>query len=182
MFVALDSLLASLIAAVAQITLLFCFCFGVAHGGEDIEYKIKAAYLYNFTKFITWPEKNTATFNICVVGNDPFQNLLDSLEAKTALDKPIRVFRYDNTNQANECHIIYFDKIEPSFASAPQAFGSLTVSSQPSFAEAGGMIGFTLNEDKIKLTINLKALKQSGLEISAKLIEVSTLVAGDEHE
>ncbi|WP_230874862.1 YfiR family protein [Methylomonas sp. LL1] len=161
----------------------------MAYGDESLEYKIKAAYLYNFTKFITWPENHATTFNICIVGGDPFRKLLDNLESKTAFDKPIRVFRYAHIKQAKDCHIAYFDKIEDvTSISAPNSLivgalpSTLTVGSQPFFAESGGMIGFVLEQEKIKLHINLKALKLSGLEISAKLIEVSTLVKEDEHE
>lgn len=173
-----DRTLASLIAAVAQIAVLFQLCFSTAHGSEILEYKVKAAYLYNFTKFISWPKKNTLTFNICIIGNDPFGSLLDSLESKTALDKPIRIFRYHNTQQAKDCHIIYLDQASPGLTIE----NALTVSSRPLFAESGGMIGFTLKNEKVKLHINLKTVKQSGLGISAKLIEVSTLVGEDEHE
>lgn len=155
-----------------------------ANGADDLEYKIKAAYLYNFTKFISWPTPPSSTFNLCLVGNDPFQDALDSLEHKKALDKPIRIFRYDQAKQVKDCHIIYFDN--PSSASNIGQSNALLVASlnpdggdQAFFSQAGGMIGFALEQDKVKLRINLKALKQSGLSISAKLIEVSTLVDGD---
>lgn len=175
-------LFANPVAAIARLALLLCLCVTHAHADESLEYKIKAAYLYNFTKFITWPEKNTASFNICIVGDDPFQNLLNSLETKTAFDKPIHVFRYNDVNQAKDCHIVYFDKTAPRAAMTTQTTGSLTVSSQSSFAESGGMIGFVLEEEKVKLHINLRALKQSGLGVSAKLIEVATLIEGNGHE
>jgi len=170
------------IAVITKIALVFGLSFGTALGSDNLEYKIKAAYLYNFTKFISWPPKNTATFNICIVGSgsDPFNGLLDSLETKTALDKPIRVFRYSDVKQTIDCHIVYFDLSFPNTAAI--ASGSLSVSSLPHFAESGGMIGFVLEDEKIKLHINLKALKQNGLGISAKLIEVATLVEGDGHE
>ncbi|MGY6277322.1 YfiR family protein [Methylomonas sp. MgM2] len=168
------------IAATTKIALLLTLSFGITYASENLEYKIKAAYLYNFTKFISWPDKNTTTFNICIVGQDPFQNLLDSLETKTAQGKPIRVFRYSDAKQTADCHIVYFDT-SPAPANT-LVFGSLTVSSQPSFAESGGMIGFVLENGKVKLQINLKALKQNGLGISAKLIEVATLVEGDGNE
>lgn len=166
--------------AATKIALLFCLSFGVVHGSESLEYKVKAAYLYNFTKFISWPEKNTATFNICIVGDDPFNELLDSLESKTAQGKPIRVFRYSAIQQTSDCHIVYLD--DPAPIETNYVLGRLSVSSQPAFAESGGMIGFVLEDEKVKLHINLKALRQSGLVISAKLIEVATLVGGDEHE
>lgn len=179
-FFAGDRSFASVLAVVAKIGLLFCLGFGVAQGNETLEFKIKAAYLYNFTKFITWPQTSIPTFNICVVGDDPFQDLLDSLESKTVQDKPIRVFRFASAKQAKDCQIVYLDKTESSLA--PRAVGSLTVSSQSLFAESGGMIGFALEDDKIKLHINLKAMKQGGLSISAKLIEVATLVEETEHD
>lgn len=184
-----DGLSVKYIAAVTKITLLICLFSGQAYGEESLEYKIKTAYLYNFTKFITWPKTNNPTFNICLVGDDLFQNLLDSLETKTAQDKPIRIFRYGHIKQVKDCQIIYFSHsdthLDLSLTNAllvGNLNNRLSVSSQPFFAESGGMIGFVLDQEKVKLHINLKAIKQSGLEISAKLIEVSTLVGGDSHE
>lgn len=171
--------------------LLLCCC--VSHPSQadenNMEYKVKAAYLYNFTKFITWPEKASPTFNICIIGNDPFGKLLDPLESKTVLDKPIRLFRFDTAKQAKDCDIVYFDNTDqradlaiPGVLLIGSLKKALTVSSQPFFAESGGMIGFALDDEKVKLHINLKALKQSGLNVSAKLLEVATLVEGGEHE
>jgi hypothetical protein len=184
-----DGFYAYLTATVGRIVLLIGLMTVAAHSEESLEYKIKAAYLYNFTKFITWPPIQNDTFNICLIGNDPFQGLLDNLETKTAQDKQIRIYRYENVKQANQCQIIYFDALN-----THQSVGitnallvgnlseKLTVGSQPFFAESGGMIGFALEQEKVKLHINLKTLKQSGLSISAKLIEVSTVVEEDEHE
>jgi len=171
---------ARLVAIVANTTLLFCLGCQAAKADDAVELKIKAAYLYNFTKFITWPATSAPTFNFCVIGLDPFNELLDSLESKTAQDKPIRVFRFDSVKQAKDCQILYDDKNTAALKALGP--GILSVSSQTLFAESGGMIGFVLEDDKIKLHINLGALRQSGLSISAKLIEVSTLVKGDEHD
>lgn len=178
-----------MMAAFVKMTLLMCCFCGPAQADGNLEYKVKAAYLYNFTKFISWPERNTATFNICIIGNNPFGNLLDALETKTALDKPIRLLRLDTVKQAKDCHIAYLDITDnrenisiPGVLTIASLTKTLTVSSQPFFAEQGGMIGFVIEDEKVKLHINLKALKQSGLGISAKLIEVATLVEGGEHE
>lgn len=177
-------------ATFLKLALLAC-CFGhLSHADENnLEYKVKAAYLYNFTKFITWPEKTSPTFNICIIGGDPFGDLLTPLESKTALDKPIRLFRFDSAKQAKDCDIAYFENADQRTDLALAGVllvgtlkKALTVSSQPFFAESGGMIGFVLDDTKVKLHINLKALRQSGLGISAKLIEVATLVEGGEHE
>lgn len=184
-----DGFYAYLTATVGRMVLLIGLTTVAAHADESLEYKIKAAYLYNFTKFITWPPIQSDTFNICLIGNDPFQDLLDNLETKTAQDKPIKIFRYDNARQASQCQIIYFDTLnshQSIVSTSALLVGNLSeklsVGSQPFFAESGGMIGFVLEQEKVKLHINLKTLKQSGLSISAKLIEVSTVVGEDEHE
>lgn len=180
---------AFLTATVGRIVLLSGLMMAAVQAEESLEYKIKAAYLYNFTKFITWPPIQNDSFNICLIGNDPFQGLLDNLETKTAQDKPIRIFRYDTVKQASQCQILYFDtpnSLPNTAITHALLVGNLserlTVGSQAYFAESGGMIGFALEQEKVKLHINLKALKQSGLGISAKLIEVSTVVGEDEHE
>jgi hypothetical protein len=170
---------------------LLCCCVGQQSQADELnlEYKIKAAYLYNFTKFITWPEKTSPTFNICIIGNDPFGSLLSPLESKTVQDKPIRLYKFDAPKQAKDCDIVYFDNPDqradlalPGVLLVGSLKKSLTVSSEPFFAESGGMIGFALDDGKVKLHINLKALKQNGFSVSAKLIEVATLVEGGEHE
>lgn len=178
-----DGIIAKFLAAVGPVFLLLSLTTGIVCAEVSLEYKIKAAYLYNFTKFISWPENPAATFNICLVGNDPFKDLLNDLETKTALGKPIRVFRFSKISQVKNCQIVYFDNTDrlptldlPNVLLVGNLSNSLTVSSQPFFAQSGGMIGFVLEEEKVKLHINLKAVKQSGLGISAKLIEVSTLV------
>jgi hypothetical protein len=170
--------------------ILFCFVSQPSPADElNLEYKVKAAYLYNFTKFITWPEKASPTFNICIIGHDPFGSLLSPLESKTVQEKPIRLFKFDTPKQAKDCDIVYFDNPEqradlalPGVLLVGSLKKSLTVSSEPFFAESGGMIGFALDDGKVKLHLNLKALKQSGFNVSAKLIEVAILVEGAEHE
>lgn len=153
----------------------------LAEEAGSMEYKVKAAYLYNFTKFITWPEKATPYFNICIVGEDPFGPLINTLENKTALDKPIRVLYLTPGKPLKDCHIAYVDS--PANATTTNTrglliVGSLTPDTASSFFAHGGMIGFSLEDDKVKLRISLKGLKQAELNISAKLIEVSTLVDG----
>ena len=86
----------------------------VAEDG-NLEYKVKAGYLYNFTKFITWPDLKTPSFNLCLIGQDPFGAVIDPIEAKTAFAKPIKVIRLDNAGLQSkstpiaDCQILYVD-------------------------------------------------------------------------
>ncbi len=162
-----------------------------ANNHPALEYKVKAAYLYNFTKFISWPEKQSETFNLCVLGADNFIALLKPLEQRTALGMPIRLMRLDSVEQAGSCHILYVDDDRTlsqserpltSLMAGGGLDGILTVSSEPLFAQRGGMIGFILRDGRIRLQVNLAEFKKNGLKISAKLTEIAELVGGSGDE
>lgn len=175
--------------ALAGIALLFSNC--LVADDTSLEYKIKAGYLYNFTKFITWPESNATTFNLCILGADPFGMLIDPIEKKSAFDRAIKIFRLDETDflstssSKTDCQILYvsdtnkqkiiFEKIQ----SALYKGGILVVGESESFVAEGGMIGFVNRNGKIKLQINLQSTNQTGLKISAKLLEIADLIKED---
>ncbi len=164
---------------------MFCGFSALADAGQlSLEYKVKAAYLFNFTKFISWPQKSGENFNICILGHNPFNGHLKPLENRSAQGKPIRLYYFQSFKQALNCHILYLDSANShqlTLTESPVS-GALTVSSQRAFASSGGMIGFILREGRIKLRINLSALQKKGLKISAKLLEVAEVVEGDDHE
>lgn len=151
----------------------------------NVEYKIKAGYLYNFTKFITWPEENAQTFNLCILGKDPFGDLINPIEKRSVLGRPIKLIRVNNSSQRDQpCHILYMDAPDLNGAELKNELAlvdianTLTVGEGEEFAKQGGMVGFVNRHDKIKIQINLKAFKQSGLTVSAKLLEVAEIVGG----
>ncbi len=143
------------------------------------EYKIKAGYLFNFTKFITWSEGNSETFNICIVGNDPFGESIDPIEQRTAFNQPIKLFRLTAISKEQHCHIVYIGTGVNAKSSGSNNKNMLTVGEEATFIAQGGMIAFVKRQDKIKLQINLKCLQKSGLKISAKLLEVVEIVGGN---
>lgn len=157
---------------------------------DDVEYKVKAGYLYNFTKFITWPETGvkTETFNLCIVGEDPFGDLIDPIEQQTAFGRPIKLFRFNSFNKDRRCDILFIsasikdERLLNGLLLTHDADKSLTVGESKEFAAQGGMIGFVNRQGRIKLQINLKMLQQSDLKISAKLLEVAELVDGESHD
>jgi hypothetical protein len=166
----------------------------LAADDDNLEYKIKAGYLYNFTKFITWPQINSATFNLCILGNDPFGSVIDPIEKKSAFSRPIRIFRLDEADFLSspdlkyDCHILYvsspdnqktvFDKIWGN----PHKDRTLVVGESETFVAEGGIIGFVNRDSKIKLQINLQSAKQAGIKISAKLLEVAELIKEESHD
>jgi YfiR/HmsC-like len=165
---------------------LGCLLFSQLLCADDtsVEYKIKAGYLYNFTKFITWPVDNSETFNLCILGDDPFGELIDPIEQRLAFGRPIKLFRFDSLRSIDNephCHILF---VSPSIKNLlPRYFdNTLVVGESGEFIEQGGMIGFVNKQGKIKLQINLKTINRSGLKISAKLLEVADVVKGANNE
>lgn len=174
--------------------MLIClsFCLSVVWAESDVdnaEFKVKAGYLYNFTKFVTWPKDDSTTFNICILGNDPFGELIDPIEKRTAFSLPIKLFRFNTISNTQRCHIVYIsssvirDQVALKEALVVRDMGkTLFVGEGDAFAEGVGMIGFVSREGRIKLQVNLKNLQQSGLTVSAKLLEVAEIVGGNGHE
>jgi hypothetical protein len=159
---------------------------------NSIEYKIKAGYLYNFTKFISWPENESETFNLCIIGKDPFGSIIDPIEKRTVKNKPIRLYRLQSIAEAKYCHIIYFGGSNQHLSKIDLALSgiltvgsienSLTVGETKKFSQAGGMFAFFLKEGKVKLLINQQALKKSNLEVSAKLMEIADIYEGESND
>ena len=158
----------------------FCLLFSnnVFPDNLDVEYRIKAAYLYNFTKFIYWSPKTTLTFNICLVGDDPFGHIIDPIEQKKVRGKKINLHRYSNLpNSFQHCHIIYFSLSTKIKNRRNKNFeGVLTISEQDNFIQTGGMIQFFKKNDRIKFQINQQIIEKNSLEISAKLLEIANVI------
>jgi hypothetical protein len=155
----------------------FCLLFSNNAFSEelDIEYKIKAAYLYNFTKFIYWPPKNTTTFNLCLVGNDLFGNIIEPIEQKKVRGEKIALFRYSDLPKSfQHCHIIYF--AFPTKIKNKSFEGILTIGERNNFIHEGGMIQFFKKNNRIKFYANQKIIEKNGLEISAKLLEIANVI------
>lgn len=150
------------------------------------ESQVKAAYLYNFGKFVRWPEDNSSsanTFEICVLGKDPFASVLDATVANENLErKAIRVRRVSNMPDAGGCNILFISLSEEGrlkfILAATQSLSVLTVSEISHFADRGGDIGFVMQEDKIRFEVNLGAAQRSHLKLSSELLKVATKVIG----
>ncbi|MEQ1558408.1 MAG: YfiR family protein [Methyloglobulus sp.] len=160
---------------------------------DNIEYKVKAGYLYNFTKFVSWPEVNSATFNLCILGNDPFGDTINAIEKKTALSRSIRIVRFKTAKALSgvdlkpACHILYVSGITSQsdvekITTKLKKANTLVVGENESFAQNGGMIGLVNRNGKIKLQINLQSVNGTHLKISAKLLEIAELIKVAGHD
>ncbi len=151
------------------------------------EHALKAAFLYNFAKFVTWPAEpsspENAAFCIGVVGEDPtFEALEELVEGKTIDGRPIRVERFKGLHSLDPCHILFIPEGTSSStketirsASAP---GVLTVGEADDFARLGGVIRLFMEEKKMRFEINPAAAEEAGLYISSKMLALARLVEG----
>jgi hypothetical protein len=146
------------------------------------EYRIKAAFLYNFSRFVDWPEviQQPDRFTICVLGSDPFGNAIDSLAGKAVHGKQLDILRLPGKAVAGECRVVYIsdsesgriDSILASLGNRPV----LTVSDSAAFTGKGGMIRLKLVNNKVRFDINIDAAQRAGLTISSKLLSLATIV------
>ena len=149
------------------------------------EYEVKAAFLYNFTQFVHWPESafsapDTA-FQLCIVGEDPFGRTLDDIVTTEFVDRhPIVVRRIREVENTTACHMIFIaKKTDIPFEMVLQTIGELpilVVGELPEFAEKGGTIAFRVVNRRIRLEVNLSAARMANLKISSKLLRLSTIV------
>ncbi|MGI6656473.1 MAG: YfiR family protein [Desulfobulbus sp.] len=174
---------------IAVLLALYCLDLGTAHRacGSDgeVEYKVKAAFLYNFSRFITWPKTvwpNPQTpFAICVAGTDPFGPYLLAVEEKKIGNRPVKVKTGVNPRDlGGQCQLVFV-----SAADAEQAHGLIknlegtpvvTVSDMKGFAGAGGIFEFTTRGGRLAFIINNTKARKQGVQISASLLSLATEV------
>jgi hypothetical protein len=150
------------------------------------EYELKAAFLFNFAKFIDWPKGSFASpqspFTICILGVDPFGHALDdNLQGKMIGDQPFAVRRLKDEAEARRCQILFVSSSETGhladIVDHLRGANLLLVGDTTGFASSGGTIEFTLDEEnRVRFTINTDAADRAGLKFSAKLLALAKIV------
>ena len=153
-------------------------------GDRQAEYAVKAAFLFNFIKFVDWPDgrfpPEGEPIQVCILGRDPFGDILDSIEERTAQNRPLRLTRDPTSEDLDRCHVLFISSSEE-FRLAQilkdlEARGILTVGDMADFARRGGVIGFALRNNRVGLDVNLDAAERAQLKISAKVLELAQVV------
>lgn len=164
-----------------------CFVSSVAYAQESkpSDYQVKAAYIYNFGKFVKWPPMSaagrTGVFTICVFENDSFGTVLQSTLARASLNgRPVVIKRLEKPKDASGCHILFIDSGQetrlPEILAAAKEASVLTVSDMPDFTRRGGMIQFVLIGDKVRFEINIASAESASLVLASDLLKVATAI------
>jgi hypothetical protein len=158
----------------------------LAHGERQPapEYAVKAAFLYNFAKFVEWPDDGFANpaspLVLCVLGEDPFGDALRSLSGKTVNGRPLAIRHASTLGELERCHLLFVCSSEKSIL--PKILGEtkdrsiLTVGDMEGFARDGGIINMVKEENRVGIEINLEAARRSRLKISSKLLALAKIV------
>ena len=164
--------------------LLFCLFFSLScfAQSQPTEYQIKAAFLFNFAKFIEWPPnafpKTNSPIVIGVLGKNVFgTDLKTTIRDKTVNNRRFQFEEYTSVAQATNCQILFISPSEkdnlPGIIEGLHNASVLTVSETDEFIQAGGMINFILQDNKVRFQISDDAAKKAGLKISAKLLTLA---------
>lgn len=159
--------------------------FSVAAAADtNFEYKVKAAFLFNFARFVTWPaykfETPESPIDICVLGSDPFDGVLDdTVRDKSINGRPLRVRRALRPDELRRCHVVFSGETDPArlqaLLGALAGHAVLTVH-EADDTQAGGVVRFLIEDDRVRFEINTAAAARENLQLSAKLLGVARVV------
>ncbi len=154
----------------------------VARNNGSVELHVKAAYLFNFGRYVSWPQEGGDVV-IGVLGPDPIVDVIEkTVTGKTINGRTYRVKVFVSAEQMERCDILFLPHSTGnhthSILTALSGKPILTVSDVENFASWGGMIEFLLIDDTLKFDINLEAAGRAGLRISSELLRVAHDVKG----
>jgi hypothetical protein len=151
---------------------------------EDLQARIKAAYLFNFARFVTWPAHRlsgpTDPLRICIYGSNRLaETVMETVEGKTIGEHPIETLATPRIEDLRRCHIVYLD--EAASGAAVEILRQLSGSGVLTVHEAArplrdGIVRFFIEDRKVRFEINTRTATRENLQLSAKLLGVARLV------
>ena len=170
------------------IFIMLCFALGTtrcALASQIPEYRVKAAFLFNFSQFVSWPPRAFSSAGaplvIAVLGDNPFGSDLDAIVSGERVDgHPLVVRLYSDVSQVDRCHILFITRSEtsqlPEILRALRGRAILTVSDINGSARNGVMIDLVTQNSRIRMHVNVAAARASGLAISAQLLRLAQII------
>jgi len=160
---------------------LALMAFAATAFSDDLpEYRLKAAFLYNFALFTEWPSDTGSTLNLCVYGRDPFGAEIDVLQGKPVGNRRMAVRRVLSVEGLTACQLVFM--ADPSVAdiasvlSAVHGAAVLTVADAPGAAKRGVALNMNVVKNRITFEANLAAARAANLNLSSRLLSLATEV------
>jgi|KBSSwiStaDraftv2_1062776.scaffolds.fasta_scaffold511981_2 YfiR/HmsC-like len=166
------------------LTLMACLC---AQGASDTvsSYRLKAAFLLNFCRFVEWPAGAFASdeepLRICIAGKDPSGGELERVaDGKIVNGRPVQIRTIAGWANIPSCHLVFVPasviRRQSEWAATPATLGVLTVGEAVGFADRGGMINFVVTDGHVRFEINPIAAERGRLKVSSKLLQLAARV------
>jgi len=148
------------------------------------EYQIKALFLYNFLNFVDWPVDSSIysspTINVCIIGDDPFEDALDNIRNETVKGKKLSIRFYRPQDEPEGCHLLFIPASEKNHAGhilrPVKESNVLTVGDTEEVGRHGAVISFFIEQKKVRFAINIEAARRAGIKISAKLLKLAKII------
>jgi hypothetical protein len=150
------------------------------------EVDVKAAFLFNFTRFVEWPDapaQPSAPFRMCVVADAATTAVIEkTMQGEHVNGRPSQTTVPASPDEVRACHILFVGRSESGrvapLLAAVRDRPVLTVSDAERFTSRGGMIAFVREDDRVRFDVNLGVAKRSGLSLSSRLLRVARNVEG----
>ncbi|RKY22558.1 MAG: YfiR family protein [Planctomycetota bacterium] len=161
---------------------------------NSLEYKVKAAFLYNFARYVTWPEQafddqddELAPLVVGVLGEDPFGPILDAtLKGKTVGGREVELRRFDSIKAAATAHLLFVSHSEQQHLKlirpALKKSHTFCVSEIDDYATTGGVARFYFRLGRTAFEINKDEAERRGLSVSSQLLKLATVVQAEQPE
>ena len=174
---------ATLLAVTAGLSLITNEALSQTAVSKEREYSLKAAYLYNFLRYVTWPEEKISPGStgktICVYGVDPFGAMLERIQDRVGTSEIAKIFRIprENASKIERCDLVFVSSSETTHLSETRDLldlkGVLSVSDISGFANSSGIFELMTEDLKVKVIMNSKRFKAAGFKISKKLASIT---------
>lgn len=155
--------------------LIFASQLGLAETASEAA--VKVAFLYNFFKFIEWPETagSQTHYTLCLSSHNDFGDNLLMLAGKTVNGKPLEILVNISARDSKSCHMLFIDPADypGDYARELRGLPIVTVSDKAGFINQGGMIGLLQDGNRLGFEINLDAANAGNTRISAQLLKLA---------
>jgi hypothetical protein len=141
------------------------------------EAQVKAAFLFNFAKFVEWPGESNRPLVIGVLGDDPFEAIvIETVRGHKIFGQEVRTRHLVNGDDPSDCHIVFVGDMRPHDAAEfmHRVRGpTLIVGEGAQFLRDGGMVRFYREQNRVRFQISQKNAESAGLKVSSQLLALA---------
>jgi hypothetical protein len=155
----------------------------VAQAKAAVEPHVKAAFLYNFVKFIEWSGDRAAhgALVVCVAGSSAVaESLKTATQQRRADEREVSVMQVVADAMPKPCHLVYVadsdEQIAHRWLAVLNGSTAFSVSDCERFAKLGGVANFFVQDGRLRFAINVDAARRAGLRISSRMLALALIV------